>query len=285
VGLLNHFVRAPAAASLLMGMDEERNIVDLRIQNPDLSGLALRDLRLPFNVVIMSIRRRGVLFVPHGFTRIEAGDLVTVVGSVDSIKELSLRFGVNQEEAMLQLVNKAVAKELDVPSANTEVKRILSGIQTFKKDRFDLLVEKGQVMDLKRHMDRDSFFDIVAHTMSGPLKISSSDIFQMLVKREEEITTVLAPGLAVPHIIVEGEKKFSVLLARCKKGIVFSPSQPLVYAAFVLIGSKDERKFHLRALSAIAQIVLSPHFETKWMRAKNRKALKQVVITAKRKRD
>jgi Trk K+ transport system NAD-binding subunit/mannitol/fructose-specific phosphotransferase system IIA component (Ntr-type)/Kef-type K+ transport system membrane component KefB len=285
VGLLDHFVRSPAAASLLMGMHKERNIVDLRIQNPDLAGLALRDLRLPFDVVIMSVRRRGVIFIPHGFTRLEAGDLVTVVGSVGSINELGLRFDANQEEAMLQLVTKAAAKELNAPSASSEVKKIISGMQAFKKDRFDLFVDKSIVMDLKQRMDRDTFFDMVAHTISDSLSMSSSDIFQLLVKREEEMTTLLSPGLAVPHIIVEGEKKFSILLARCKKGIEFSPSHPLVYAAFVLIGSKDERDFHLKALSAIAQIVLNPRFEDKWMRAKNRDALKQVVVTADRKRD
>lgn len=285
VGLLDHFVRSPAAASLLMGMHKERKIVDLRIQNPDLSGLALRDLRLPFDLVIMSIRRRGVLFVPHGYTRLEAGDLVTVVGSSESIRELALRFDVNQEEAMLQLVNKAAAKELNAPSAHTEVKEMISGLKTLKKDRFDLLLEKSTVMDLKQKMDRDTFFDIVSHTMAESLEMSSSSIFQMLVSREEEMTTVLSTGLAVPHIIIEGKNKFSILLARCKKGIEFSASQPLVYAAFVLIGSKDERKFHLRALSAIAQIVMSPHFENRWMRAKNREALKQVLLTADRKRD
>jgi Trk K+ transport system NAD-binding subunit len=53
VGLLDHFVRSPAAASLLMGMHKERNVVDLRIQNPDLFGLALRDLRLPFDLIFL----------------------------------------------------------------------------------------------------------------------------------------------------------------------------------------------------------------------------------------
>ncbi|MCF6247907.1 MAG: cation:proton antiporter [Desulfobacula sp.] len=279
VGLLDHFVRSPAAASLLMGMHKERNIVDLRIQNPDLAGLALRDLRLPFDAIIMSIRRRGVLFIPHGFTRLEAGDMVTVIGSIASIKELSLRFDVNQEEAVFQLVEKAANKELmTVPSIHTEVKQVIHSQVLAHRDRFDLLVKKSRVVDLKQSMNRDTFFDMVAHTMSDSLKISSAAIHDMLVKREEEVTTVLAPGLAVPHIIVEGENKFSILLARCKQGIEFSHSQPLVYAAFVLIGSRDERRFHLHALSAIAQIVLDPRFERKWMRAKNRDALKKVII-------
>ncbi|MDM8541288.1 cation:proton antiporter [Desulfococcaceae bacterium HSG9] len=92
VNLLDHFVRSPAAASLLMGMDRDRDILDISIKNPDLSGMALRDLHLPFDTIIMSVRRRGVLFVPHGFTRIEAGDLVTVIGSLKSLKEVTLKF-------------------------------------------------------------------------------------------------------------------------------------------------------------------------------------------------
>ena len=285
VGLMDHFVRSPAAASLLMGLHKERHVVDLPIRNPDMAGLALRDVRLPFDAIIMSVRRRGVLFVPHGFTRLEAGDLVTVMGAAASIKELSLRFDVNQEAAMRLLVEKAAAKELGAPASEHEVKKILSASQEIQKDRFDILVENSRVMDLKQTMDKETFFDMVAHTMSESLQMSSSVVFDMLVKREEEATTVLAPGLAVPHVIVEGENKFSILLARCKKGIEFSPDQPLVYAAFVLIGARDERNFHLRALSAIAQIVLDPRFEKKWMRARNRDALKKVVVTADRKRD
>lgn len=285
VSLLDHFVRSPAAASLLMGMHAERNIVDLRLQNPDLSGLALRDLRLPFDVIIMSIRRRGVLFVPHGFTRLEAGDVVTVVGSTDAIRQLALRFDVNHQEAVLDLVEKAAAPELQETAVQHEVRQMIEDSGDGPKDRFDLLIENSHVMDLKQRMDRDTFFDIVAHTMSDSLGLSASQINDLLVKREEEMTTVLAPGLAVPHIIIEGKNKFSILLARCKKGIEFEPEKPLVFAAFVLIGSKDERRFHLTALSAIAQIVMDPRFEHKWMRAKNREALKKVIVSARRKRE
>lgn len=278
VGLLDHFVRSPAAASLLMGMHKERKVVDLRIQNPELAGLALRDFRLPFDLIIMSVRRRGVLFVPHGFTRLEAGDLVTVLGSKNSIRELALRFDVNQKEAMLQMVEKATARELkdEVPVQN-EVRQLITSNATSQPDRFDILVANSQVMDLKEQIDKHAFFNLAAKAMSDPLGVSDDELFHLLCKREDEMTTVLSPGLAVPHVIIDGQEKFSVLLARCKKGIVFSPSQPLVYAAFVLIGSRDQRNFHLQVLSAIARIVLEPGFETKWMRAKGKQALKQIM--------
>lgn len=64
IGLLDHFVRAPEAASLLMGFQRGRDVADVTVRNPDLDGISLRDLRLPFDWVIIAIRRRGTLSVP-----------------------------------------------------------------------------------------------------------------------------------------------------------------------------------------------------------------------------
>jgi len=291
VNLMDHFVRSPAAASLLMGLHEERNIVDIRIKNPNLFGLVLRELRLPFDTIIMSIRRRGIMFVPHGFTRLEAGDLVTMVGSIASLKEMALRFDVNQEEMLQQIVETVTPKELtangmDVRRFMDQDRQVSQGqfdrIDHF--DQFDRVVEKSLVVDLKSAMDKNLFFQKVSNIMAGQLDMDTTLLTEMLNEREEQMTTVLAPGLAVPHIIVTGEKKFSMLI-RCKKGIEFSPTQPRVVAAFVLVGSKDERQFHLRALSAIAQIVMDPRFEKKWMRANNENGLKKIVLNAQRKRE
>jgi len=188
----------------------------------------------------------------------------------------------------LQIVEKATAKELFDNSdhfVQSEVEDIIASRKLFQKDRFDLLVDKSLVMDLKEAINKEIFFELVSNAMSDSLNISAQVLNDMLIKREEEVTTVLAPGLAIPHIIIDGEKKFSILLARCRKGIDFSKSKPPVYAAFVLVGSKDERKFHLRALSAIAQIVLDPRFEKKWMRARSETALRNVIVNADRKRE
>lgn len=285
VSLLDHFVRSPEAASLLMGLHKDRKTVDISIKNPDLFGISLRDLRLPFDTIIMSVRRRGVLFIPHDYTRLEAGDLVTMVGSSKSLKEVSLRFDVNQQEALIQIVEKATAKELIGRSVQTEVKNIITSNRDLQKDRFDELVENSIVMDIEESIDKETFFYLVSKAMSGSLNITPSVLNDLLIKREEEVTTVLAPGFAVPHIIIDGEEIFSILLARCRKGIEFSKSEPLVYAAFILIGSRDERDFHLFALSAIAKAVLDPRFEKKWMRARNIKALKTLVRSTRQVRE
>ena len=78
--------------------------------------------------------------------------------------------------------------------------------------------------------------------------------------------------------------EFDILLVRCKEGIVFSKSKPKVHTVFVIIGTRDERNFHLYALSAIAQVIQSPGSEKKWLSARTSHALRDVVLLGERKR-
>lgn len=92
VGLLDHFVRSPSAASLLLGMDEGQDVVDIEVRNKDLHGITLRELRLPLDTLIMSVQRDGHAIISHGYTELHLGDRITVVGSVDSLEKIFLRF-------------------------------------------------------------------------------------------------------------------------------------------------------------------------------------------------
>ena len=92
ISLLDHFVRAPSSVSLLLGMEENHDIIDLEVRNPNIAGMAVRDLRLPSDALILSIRRAGHIIITHGYTELQIGDWVTVVGALESLEELELRF-------------------------------------------------------------------------------------------------------------------------------------------------------------------------------------------------
>ena len=53
---------------------------------------------------------------------------------------------------------------------------------------------------------------------------------------------------------------------------------------FVLPGSKDLRNLHLRALTAIAQVVHHPEFEQRWLEAKSHMDLKDLFLLGERRR-
>ena len=92
VSLLEHFVRSPSAASLILGTEENQDIVDVEVRDATLHGIPLRDLRLPLDTLILSVHRGRETLISHGYTRLEIGDRVTIVGSEESLEEIRLRF-------------------------------------------------------------------------------------------------------------------------------------------------------------------------------------------------
>lgn len=191
---------------------------------------------------------------------------------------------VKEEYALLYLIEKITAKELTTHSLEDELKGIIRERDKIQKDRFDELIEKSHILDLKKKPDLQEFFRLTAEKLSRPLGISKERLYQLLIEREKESTTAINPDIAIPHIIIEGEKHFDILLARCKEGINFGEDISGIKAVFVLVGTRDQRNFHLRALASIAQIISAKDFMTRWMRAKNIENLRDIVLLGERRR-
>jgi Trk K+ transport system NAD-binding subunit/Kef-type K+ transport system membrane component KefB len=94
VSLFDHLVRSPVATSMLLGMEEGQDIIDIEVRDPSLDGVALRNLRLPDDVLILSVQRDGHVLISHGYTRLKVGDHVTVMGSDECLEEVMLKLGV-----------------------------------------------------------------------------------------------------------------------------------------------------------------------------------------------
>jgi mannitol/fructose-specific phosphotransferase system IIA component (Ntr-type) len=134
-------------------------------------------------------------------------------------------------------------------------------------------------------MTRDDFFMLAANELKERLNMDAGVLVKLLLDREQESTTALSPGLAVPHIVIEGEKKFDILVARARAGVSFSPEATHVRAIFILLGTRDERNLHLRALSAIAQIATEKQFERRWLAARDTADIRNMILLSTRKRD
>ncbi len=93
VSLLDQYVRTPEAAELLLHHDPQYDVVQVHVTQPDVAGKPLRDLRLPTDVLVLEINRKGQPIVPHGSSSIRVGDTVTLVGKGESLEEVTLRFG------------------------------------------------------------------------------------------------------------------------------------------------------------------------------------------------
>ncbi|MCB9137587.1 MAG: cation:proton antiporter [Caldilineaceae bacterium] len=94
VGLLDQLVRSPYSTSIFMGMEPDETIRDVEVANPQLAGVFIRDLRLPHDVLIIAILRGGDRLLCHGYTQLEVGDRVTLVGSRASLEDVELKLEV-----------------------------------------------------------------------------------------------------------------------------------------------------------------------------------------------
>lgn len=203
--------------------------------------------------------------------------------TVNMAMAMSHRSGLNRD--MLKIVERITAYELSSPTLEKELEDILNSDDTMETDRFDQLVEKCDFIDLEMTKTKEEAFQIALTAINKRVEIPVDEVYDKLIDREKKSSTALSPFLAVPHVVIDGENIFEILMMRSKRGIPFSDTAPNVHFLFFLLGTMDQRHFHLFALSAIAQIIQDPAFETNWMKAINTNELRKLILKAERKRE
>src|SRR5690606_20701510 len=128
------------------------------------------------------------------------------------------------------------------------------------------------------------FVKAAARVLAPRVGVPDARLMERLTAREATATTVILPGLAVPHVRIAGRGVFELALVRAREGVRFPDQAEPVRAAFVLVASPDEQTRHLRTLSAVAQVVQAPDFERRWREAPDAEALRRLVLDAPRRR-
>ncbi|NQT06100.1 MAG: amino acid permease [Candidatus Omnitrophica bacterium] len=199
-----------------------------------------------------------------------------------------VRSRVNRRAALVHIIERLTAKELLDATLPDELREIIVERDKIVEDRFDRLIKECEILDYEpvteEERKAENVFKKTSLVLSSRLRIDEKALFALFLKRERESSTVITPGLAIPHIIVKGSNKFDVMLIRCKKGIIFPGVKDPVHTIFILVGSRDERNFHLRALAAIAQIAQDKAFNKNWLEASNVEELRNIILLAERKR-
>ena len=198
---------------------------------------------------------------------------------------LYVRKRVSRASAVMHIVERVTDRQLRTVTLENELRDILLERDDIIADRFDHLVSKCRILDIAGQEPAEKVFRKASTILAERLGTEEFVLFEKLLHREEQTSTVIQPGLAIPHIIVEGHNKFDILLVRAKGGIIFPDTDEPVKTMFILVGSRDERNYHLRALMAIAQIAQEKDFEQKWLNARDIETLRNLILLSKRKRD
>ena len=190
----------------------------------------------------------------------------------------------NRESALVHLVKKITSKDLTSGTLESELKSIIRERDKIEKDRFDKLIEEAIVLDIEKAIDKEELFEIISKEVEKKYDEDFEYFYQKLIAREKESSTVLTDNLAIPHVIIDGEDKFFIILIRCKDGVYFNEKAKNIQTIFVIAGTSNERNFHLQALASIAQIMQNYNFEKKWLKAKSKENLRDIILLGERKR-
>ena len=80
---------------LLTSVEEDKVVVEVDVSSYRCYGKTLRELTLPGDVLILALHRQGEVLVPNGDTRIEQGDNLSLVGSLECTEAARVMFTEN----------------------------------------------------------------------------------------------------------------------------------------------------------------------------------------------
>jgi len=224
-----------------------------------------------------------------GFLLIEMGTAVIFLTSMFLLLcfiwyRLYAQEQASRDSALIHLLDRLVSgnKELASDGLLIELRNIVIERDEIVRDTFQGLVEEADVLDIDVPLKMEDFFEDISARLAKQLNMGEDELLRRFMDREKAGTTIIAKGLAIPHIVVEGRYGVKMLLARAKGGVVF-PGDEVVHTIFVLIGPMGERLLHLKTLAAIVQIAQNPEFNDRWFKALSDEDLRNAVLLTRKK--
>lgn len=235
------------------------------------------------HVHVVAIFAYGALIIDMGWVPLSI--TAAFIGLSAAWFRLYVRTRVRRASAMMHIVERVTDRALKTVTLENELRDILLERDNVIEDRFDRLIRECRILDIEGRTSAQEVFRDVSAILAERLGEDEYVLVEKFLHREAEGGTVVQPGFAIPHIVVEGEHKFDVLLVRARDGIDFVHAPDPVRIMFVLAGSKDERNYHLRALMAIAHVAQEKDFEQRWLAARDSEAIRNLILLSTRKRD
>lgn len=109
--------------------------------------------------------------------------------------------------------------------------------------------------------------------------VDSEALLARLIQREEQVTTGIGHGVAIPHAMVEGLEKTHCVVVQIPGGIDYeSLDASPVHVAFLLLSPPGITGLHIRLLARIARLIESGELIRNMARAAGADEVFQVLL-------
>jgi PTS system fructose-specific IIC component len=134
----------------------------------------------------------------------------------------------------------------------------------------EFLAEEFITVDLQALDKWDAIRQMVAFLMRTHRveHISTEELYQSIVEREQEMSTAMGRGIAIPHGRIKKGPEIQGVLAICRDGVEFdSPDGEPVKLIMLIVTPEDKKDMHLKVLSSLSSMVSDDAIRTRLIAA------------------
>lgn len=201
--------------------------------------------------------------VAHG------GPIVAVLGAVDNV----LMFFVSAIIGVLVtiIMLKFLKQDVEITIADNEMQDITK--------LTDIMNEDAVILDLKAQTKDDALHMLSQQLTELGYVDSHTNFKQAILDREEESTTGIGEGIAIPHGSYEGVKEATVIFARHSEGLEWnSLDGEDVHLIFMIAVPKHSRNnLHLKILQMLSRKLMDESFRKQLLEAKTKEEIIQLL--------
>ncbi|HMA83169.1 MAG TPA: amino acid permease [Candidatus Thermoplasmatota archaeon] len=190
-----------------------------------------------------------------------------------------------REYSLLNVVERITGEKNTGYLLDEELREILIDRDRLHEKRFENLIKNCEVLDLQKLLTPDKLLTVLSVKLSDRLCINEDKLYNLLKSKECDSNIVLHPGLGIFSHLIKGRGKLDIVLVRTKKGLILSKDIDPIYSFFTIVASEDQKNFYWHTLMWVAQIAEQEDFQDNWLRAKSEKDLRNVFLTAWKKRE
>lgn len=186
---------------------------------------------------------------------------------------------IKREYAILHIIEKITGIKSTDKLLEEELREILIERDNITPLWFEKLIPAITTTDIKNVLTDTKDLAVMLIKLLTPKLANSSEVLQQTIaKRLKELDIIVRPGIACMSVKTKGTGKFSILMARIKKGIVLTEGLPKINALFVVIYSRDEWNYQIHTLSELINIVSDETFIVNWINAKDENELRKILL-------
>ncbi len=143
-------------------------------------------------------------------------------------------------------------------------------------------IKKENVFENVEAVDKESLFKVLSEKIAASNNANADEIFDALMKREEEDTTGLGDFIAIPHGKVKGFGKSEVFVAILRQEVEYaSRDNNPVKMVFSIVADSDNPEDYLMSLSQLIFLIKQKDIVVKLKECANFEDIAKVLQEAK----